>query len=97
MVDASLIVFIGVLTTIVSVLTKLFGLPDQIRKNWLKKSTQGVSTILIVLLCLSYALWTLYGFLKQDWFLIIGHGMGILTTGIIIYQIISYRKKNSKL
>ena len=49
------------------------------------------SSILIILLFLSYILWTFYGFLKNDIFLMIGHGVGIITTGIIILQIIKYK------
>ena len=88
-----LILLIGTLTTIVSVLTKLIGLPDQIRQNHTRKSTKGFSTILIILLCSSYTLWTIYGILKEDLFLIVGHGIGIITTGIIIIQIIKYKNK----
>jgi len=87
----SLILIVGIITTIVSILTKLIGLPDQIRKNYIRKTTRGVSSILIILLFLSYVLWTFYGFLKNDIFLMIGHGIGIITTGIIILQIIKYR------
>ena len=90
---AELIILVGTITTIVSVLTKFVGLPDQIRRNYIRKSTKGISTILIILLCLSYILWTFYGFLKNDLFLMIGHGFGIVTTGIIIFQVLKYQKK----
>jgi len=89
----SLIWLIGTLTAAVSILTKIIGLPDQIRKNYIRKSTKGVSSILIILLFSSYSLWTIYGLLKNDWVLIAGHGLGILTTGAIIYQIIKYKKR----
>ncbi len=89
----TLIVFVGTLTVIVSLLTKLIGLPAQIRQNFIRKSTKGVSAVLIILLCLSYSLWTFYGFLKKDLFLIIGHSIGIITTGIIVLQIIKYKQK----
>lgn len=86
----SLILLIGTLTVIVSIVTKLIGLPDQIRQNYIRKSTTGVSTILFFSLFLSYTLWTFYGLLKNDLFLMIGHSIGIITTGIIIFQIIKY-------
>ena len=50
----------------------------------------------MVLLFLSYGLWTFYGLLKSDMFLVLGHGVGIATTGIIILQIFKYRSKNGK-
>lgn len=94
MADAwSLVWIVGTLTVIVSILSKVIGFPDQMRKNYLRKSTEGVSSALMVLLLVSYALWTLYGFLIGDWVVIAGMGVGIITTGIIIFQIIAYRKK----
>ncbi len=94
MADAwSLVWIVGTLTVIVSILSKVIGFPDQMRKNYLRKSTEGVSSALMVLLLVSYALWTLYGFLIGDWVIIAGMGVGVITTGIIIFQIIAYRKK----
>lgn len=94
MADAwSLVWIVGTLTVIVSILSKVIGFPDQMRKNYLRKSTEGVSSPLMVLLLVSYALWTLYGFLIGDWVVIAGMGVGVITTGIIIFQIIAYRKK----
>ena len=47
----------------------------------------------MVLALLSYSLWTLHGILRNDIVLIVGQGLGIFTTSIIILQIIKYRKK----
>ena len=84
---------IGFLTLVVGILVKIIGLPDQIRKNYTRKSTEGLSTAFIILALISYILWTLHGILQKDIVLIIGQGLGILTTGIIVYQIFIYRKK----
>lgn len=86
------IAIVGVVTTIVSILVKVIGLPDQIRKNHKHKSTLGLSTPFFILGFISYALWTVYGILKQDWVLILGQGAGMLTMGIVTYQIYLYRK-----
>lgn len=93
MTGLSLLFVVGTITTIVSILTKVLGLPDQIKKNYTRKSTAGVSTMFIVLLCLSYTSWTIYGLLSGDFFLVIGHGLGIITTGIVIIQIVLYRPR----
>ncbi|UCD02818.1 MAG: hypothetical protein JSV63_03475 [Candidatus Aenigmatarchaeota archaeon] len=90
--DLSLVVIVGVLTVIFTILVKLFGFPDQVRKNYINKSTKGVSTTLMIILWTSYLLWTIYGFLRNDIVLIIGHGLGVATTGMILLQIIHYRK-----
>jgi len=84
---------IGLLTLIIGILVKVIGLPDQIRKNYNRKSTEGLSTAFMALAFISYFLWTLHGIMRKDIVLIVGQGLGILTTGIIIWQILIYRKK----
>ena len=84
---------VGFLTLVVGILVKVIGLPDQIRKNYNRKSTEGLSTTFMILALASYSLWTLHGILRNDIVLIVGQGLGIFTTGIIIWQIFKYRKK----
>ena len=82
---------IGVLTLTVGILVKMIGFPDQFRLNFKRKSTKGVSTLFFVLAFISYLLWTIHGILRDDWVLVIGQGLGIFTTGMIVVQIIMYR------
>jgi uncharacterized protein with PQ loop repeat len=84
---------IGFLTTIVAILVKVIGLPDQIKKIYKRKSTEGISTIFFILAFISYFLWTTHGIFEKDNVLIIGQGVGMITTGIILAQIFTYRKK----
>jgi len=84
---------IGFLTTVLSILIKVIGFPDQIRKNHIRKSTEGVSTTFYIMSFLCYILWTAHGVLAKDWVVILGQGLGIITTGVIVYQIFIYRKK----
>ena len=91
--STELITFVGVITTIVAILVKVIGLPDQIRKNHSRKSTEGLSVVFFGLGFLSYFLWTLYGGLKGDWVLILGQGAGMVTMGIIAFPIYFYRSK----
>lgn len=86
-------IIVGLLTTTLSILVKVVGFPDQIRKNHRRKSTEGLSTTFYILSFLVYILWTLHGFLQKDWVVIFGQGLGILTTGTIVYQIFIYRRK----
>ena len=83
---------IGVLTVIVGILVKMLGFPDQFRINYKRKSTKGLSKVFYALALLSYCLWTLHGLLQGDWVLVIGQGVGVLTTAMIVIQIIIYRK-----
>lgn len=84
---------IGFLTTALSILVKVVGFPDQIRKNHKRKSTEGVSTSFYVLSFLVYVLWTIHGILQKDMVVVFGQGLGIITTGAIVYQIYIYRSK----
>jgi uncharacterized protein with PQ loop repeat len=84
---------VGTLTTILSIVIKVVGFPDQMRKNFQRKSTEGVSTMFYVLSFATYLLWTFYGILRNDWVVFLAQGLGIITTGVIVYQIFIYRKK----
>lgn len=85
---------VGFLTVALGVLVKLVGFPDQMRQNYQNKSTKGLSTSFIVLSFLAYAMWTLHGILVGDMVVIVGQGLGIITTGAILWQIYIYRKQN---
>jgi uncharacterized protein with PQ loop repeat len=86
-------ILIGSSVLVVSILTKILGEPDQIRRNWMRKSTNGVSTPLYVLGFLSYCLWTLHGFMQADPFLIGAQSIGIITSGIVLVQMWIYRSQ----
>lgn len=82
---------IAALTLFFGILVKVIGFPAQIKKNHDRKSTEGLSTTLIVLTLVAYVLWTVHGFVKHDVVLILGQGVGIVTTGIILCQIWRYK------
>ena len=85
-------VIIGILTVIVGILVKVLGFPDQFIKNYKRKSTKHLSTVLYILTFVSYILWPMHGILQKDWVLIAGQGFGIIIAGMIVVQIIIYRK-----
>ena len=90
--DLTLAGIVGALTVLVALLVKLVGFPAQMRKNHKRKSTKGVSTIFYILALTGYSLWVLHGIMQQDTVLIIGQGLGVITTSIILGQIFIYRK-----
>ena len=59
-------VVIAILTVIFGVLAKIIGFPDQIRKNYKRKSTEGLSTVFIAIGVVGYTLWTVHGYLEND-------------------------------
>ena len=47
---------ISFLTLVVGILVKVIGFPDQMRKNWKRKSTVGLSTSFMILSFVAYLL-----------------------------------------
>jgi len=92
--DITFAIIIGVLTVVIGILVKVLGFPDQFMKNYKRKSTAGMSTVFIVLAFISYVLWTLHGVLQGDMVLVIGQGVGIITTGMIVAQVFYYKRNN---
>lgn len=84
---------VAVATTVVALLVKVIGLPDQVRKNHRAKSTAGLSIPFFALAWLSYGLWAVYGAMRGDLVLTIGQGAGVVTVGIILGQAVIYRDR----
>ncbi len=84
---------IGILATIASLTIIVLGLPAQIIKNYQRKSCDGIAPSLIYSSCFTYALWSIYGWTKPDWFLVIAQTPGLILILIILFQLIYYRKK----
>ncbi|QQT33052.1 hypothetical protein I6I99_10990 [Sphingobacterium multivorum] len=82
----------GILTLVASYAIKLIGFPEQIRKIRKSKSTAGISTVLFVTSFISFFLWTIYGFLKDDWVIIWAQGLGTIVGGILLFYMWKYRK-----
>lgn len=85
---------ISTLTVIASLAVKLIGSPSQIRQLIKTKNSESVSLLQWVLVFTSYVLWLLHGIIKKDITVIVGQGIGIITSGLIVFFIIKYRKKN---
>ena len=90
------ITIIGFCTVAVSYLIKLIGFPQQAYKIYKSKSGQNVSAFLYVASFISYCLWTYYGYLKKDWFVMYGQALGIVTTGVIVFLLNRYRRNENK-
>jgi MtN3 and saliva related transmembrane protein len=87
------ITIISALTIIASYLIKLIGLPQQAYRIYKSGDTKNVSTVLFIFSFISYTLWTYYGVLKNDYVIIIGQSVGILTSGIVLFVIYKSKKK----
>jgi len=91
----SLDAVVAVLTLIFGILVKVIGIPDQIRQNFDRKSTEGVSFANQAVGFIAYFFWTLHGYLRHDAVLIYGQLLGVITTGIVLYQFLIYRKRKT--
>ena len=87
-----MVTIISTLTVIVSLISKVWGFPNQIKLLNKYKRTDNISLVLNCLATLSYGLWTLHGFLINDWFTVVGQSLGVVFSGIIVYLVIKYRK-----
>jgi len=95
--DFNLLVVVGFAVATMSVLIKIIGVPDQIKQNSRRKSTEGLSLRFYILSFVTFFLWGIYGALKDDWIVLLAQGaLGCLTTGIILFQFFLYRKRNDK-
>jgi uncharacterized protein with PQ loop repeat len=84
---------VGLLTVVFALLVKILGLPDQIIANHRRKSTEGVSLLSHLTGFMAYLLWTIHGFMTGDLVIILGQFLGVVTTGVILWQFILYRRR----
>lgn len=87
-----MVTIISTLTVIVSLISKVWGFPNQIKLLNKHKRTDNISLIFHCLATLSYGLWTLHGALRNDWFTVAGQGLGVVFSAIIVYLVLKYRK-----
>lgn len=85
------VTIVGILTIVISYLIKFVGFPIQAIKIYKSKTHENVSVLLFCFSFISYILWTYYGYLKNDWVIMWGQSVGILTSGVVLYII--YRTK----
>ena len=85
---------LGFIAMALGLVVTLLGFPMQILRNWKRKSVEDLSLPMWILFFLSSTTWVLYGYFRAvpDYFLVIPSLFGGLFTGIIIIQIIIYKK-----
>jgi len=84
---------IGAIAVIASLMIIVLGLPAQIIKNYRRQSCDGIAPSLIYSACCTYALWSLYGWTKPDWFLVVAQTPGCVLALVLLFQLFYYRKK----
>lgn len=84
--------WIKITTVILSLLVTGLGLTSQARKNYSRKSVEGLSSFYFTLLAISYTFWSLYGVLLQDIVLIIPMTLGTFMSWTVVIQCWLYKK-----
>ena len=87
---------IGILTVVTSLAVKLIGYPAQIVQIQKNKKVDGLSLTLAIISFVTYICWTLHGLIKHDNVIIAAQSLGVLTSGVVLWQIIKYRKPKTK-
>ena len=82
---------IGTLTVISSLTILLFGFPAQVISNFKRKSGDDLSPPLIYSCCLAYTLWSIYAFIKPDYFLVVLRVPGAILSFVLLLQIFHYK------
>jgi uncharacterized protein with PQ loop repeat len=85
---------ISTLTVVASFSTKAIGAPSQIRQLLKTKNSASFSILHGTLIFIAYILWSIHGYFKNDLTVMIGQGIGVITSGLILYFVIKYRKQN---
>ena len=65
----------------------------QIYKAIKTREVKDVSLSMFIILCIGVGLWTVYGFLKNDWPIILTNGISFILNGSMLY-IIATQKTN---
>ena len=83
----------GWTASIITVVYTAFGLPIQIYKNYQKKTAEGLSKVMVVLLFFTFLSWTIYAIVKPDYFILVPNAIGFICQTIILMQFWIYRAK----
>ena len=82
---------IKIITVVLSLAVTGLGLTAQAKKNYLRKSVEGLSLVYFLLLAISYTFWSTYGFLQKDLVLIVPMTLGMIMSWIVTFQFSLYR------
>lgn len=85
---------ISTLTVIASFATKTIGAPSQIRLLLKTKNSSSFSLLHCSIIFIAYCLWALHGYLQKDFTVMLGQGIGVITSGVILYFVYKFKKNN---
>lgn len=86
---------ISTLTVVASFSTKLIGAPSQIKRLVETKNSESFSILHNSIIFIAYCLWAIHGYLQKDVTVMIGQGIGIISSGLILFFVLKYKKPNA--
>jgi len=88
---------IKIVTVILSLIVTGLGLTSQVRKNYSRKSIEGLSGFYFTILAVSYTFWSIYGFTQKDLVLIIPMTLGAVMSWVVVFQFFVYKKSTENI
>ncbi|OGY62858.1 MAG: hypothetical protein A2745_01350 [Candidatus Harrisonbacteria bacterium RIFCSPHIGHO2_01_FULL_44_13] len=83
----------GVIAVIVTLVLVAYGLTSQIYRNYKNKNTRGLSLSFFFLGFMSWCVWSIYGWMRGDFFIGFAQTVGGAMNAVILLQFWLYRKK----
>lgn len=87
------------LTSIIGVAASIgtgTSLLPQLIKMIKEKKSQDISYMMLAVLFVGLSLWTYYGFLKQDWIIIISNAFSLIINLLIVILSIKFKAQEQK-
>ena len=88
-----MIQFVGYMALATSLILTCIGLPSQIRVNYRRKSCDGLDRLMFSIVTCAYLIWAIYGFMKNDWFIVFANIPGVIFSLVVLYQMRLYKKR----
>jgi uncharacterized protein with PQ loop repeat len=87
---------ISTLTLVSTLSLKLIGFPSQILKVRKAGHLEGVSVLYFGLGFITYFFWTIHGILQNDLTVMVGQGIGVVASGVLLIVLHKTAKKAKK-
>lgn len=87
--------YAGTVAMLVTLAFMLIGLPMQIIKIHRKRSVEDLSPPMCILWFATFVSWVWYGCIKADLFIVAPNVLGILLVGVILGQVLYFRRKSN--
>jgi len=68
------------------------GVPAQLLTNRKRRSTEGLSPWMVLLSWIAFVLFTGYGAVKPDWFVVVANAPGAVLLFLMLLQFVAYRQ-----